>query len=245
MAFLTFLAGAVLMIALAVFSLLLIQPRWLFSFLESRTPGVLYFVKTQKPVIALTIDDGPDPETTPLILAALEKHHARATFFLVSDRLPGNGALVQRLLQAGHEIGNHLMDETPSIRLPHDQFVQALSSAHAVLSGFANILWFRPGSGWYNQEMLAAIRGLGYECALGSIYPFDAQIASEGFIRLQLFLRAAPGAIIILHDRGERGRRTAAVLDVILPELNRRGYLVTSLSGLIEKSGGERSLEAI
>jgi len=236
MSLLIFIAGAILLIALAVFSLLFIQPRWLLSFLESRTPGVIYFVTTRKPVIALTIDDGPDPVTTPLILAALEKYHARATFFLVSDRLPGNEALVERLLQGGHEIGNHLKDETPSIRLSHDQFVQALHSSHVFLARFARLRWFRPGSGWYNREMLAAIQGLGYECALGSIYPFDAQISSERFSRLHISLRISPGSILILHDRGDRGWRTAMVLEAILPELNEKGYHVTTLTDLVDKA---------
>jgi peptidoglycan/xylan/chitin deacetylase (PgdA/CDA1 family) len=238
-------AGAVLLISLAVFSLLLIQPRWLFSFLSSRSPGVIYFAKTRQPVVALTIDDGPDPETTPMILAVLEKHHAWATFFLVSDRLPGNEALVERLLQSGHEIGNHLKDEVPSIRLAPGLFVQALHSSHARLSHFGNLRWFRPGSGWYNREMLAAVDNLGYQCVLGSIYPFDAQVASERFSRLHLAMGAAPGAVIILHDCGDRGRRTAAVLEATLPKLAEKGYQVTTLSKLIEQSDGGRFLESI
>lgn len=240
MPLLILIAGIVLRLALVILSLLFIQPRWLFSWLGRRSPGVVFFAKTRQPIVALTIDDGPDPVTTALILAVLEKHQAQATFFLVSDRVPRNEAVVEQILQGGHEIGNHLKDEVPSIRLPPDQFALALSNSHQILSRFGELRWFRPGSGWYNREMLARAREFGYECALGSLYPFDAQIASKGFSKLHISLNLSPGSILILHDRGKRGRRTAAVLDDLLPHLKRRGFCVTTLSGLLEQSARGR-----
>ena len=68
--------------------------------------------------------------------------------------------------------------------------------------------------------------------ALGSVYPFDAQIPSTWFAERYILANAGPGAIIVLHDGGARGRRTAASLDGILPELAARGLEVTTLSDL-------------
>ena len=66
-------------------------PEWLIDRLATWYPGCLYRVSTQAPLVALTIDDGPDPRTTPLILAELGRQGARATFFLITERVRGQG----------------------------------------------------------------------------------------------------------------------------------------------------------
>ena len=127
---------------------LMFKPSWLINRLSAHTPEVLYSVQTQESILALTIDDGPDPSTTPRILDLLLDYDARATFFLLSDRIPGNEALVQRIVDEGHEIGNHLTDDQPSIRLSADEFEGRLLHAQEPLSQFGEVRWFRPGSGW-------------------------------------------------------------------------------------------------
>ncbi len=62
------------------------QPDWIVTLLAKLSPEVVYFVPTEEPVVALTLDDGPDPVTTPLILDVLKKHGARATFFVIGNR---------------------------------------------------------------------------------------------------------------------------------------------------------------
>jgi hypothetical protein len=80
--------------------------------------------------------------------------------------------------------------------------------------------------------MIDIMRRHGYRCALGSVYPFDATIPSRVFAARYILGHAQPGAVIVLHDGGSRGRRTADVLSEVLPELGRRGYRVVSLSEL-------------
>ena len=208
------------------------QPRWIIALLAKRSPEVIYFVETREPAAALTIDDGPDPATTGPILDLLKRYQARATFFLISGHIPGNEAVVRRMVAQGHELGNHLTTDEPSILLKGPEFEKRLLEAHTVLSRFAEVRWFRPGSGWYNREMLARLRKHGYRCALGSVYPFDPQIPSAWFSRRHVLARAHPGSIILLHDRGDRGNRTIEVLSAILPELKRRGLRLITLSEL-------------
>jgi peptidoglycan/xylan/chitin deacetylase (PgdA/CDA1 family) len=76
------------------------------------------------------------------------------------------------------------------------------------------------------------MRRAGYECALGSVYPVDAGLGWPWLSRRYILAHARPGAIIILHDRGQRGERTAAVLGRVLPELRARGYGIVTLSEL-------------
>ena len=204
-------------------------------------PQVLYSVETDAPVVALTIDDGPDPETTPALLELLRQSQAHATFFLIAERVSGNEGIVEEILSEGHEIGNHMLRDQPSIELDDEDFEARLVSAHSILSVFGPVHWFRPASGWYDDEMLATLALHGYRCALGSVYPFDAQIHSVGFARRVILWSTDPGDVIILHDGGERGRRTTKVLAGALPELKRKGYRIVTLSELVEIGGGGRS----
>lgn len=209
-------------------------PFWLVRAADVVTADCLFFVETDEPVIALTIDDGPDPETTPAILDVLAEHDARATFFLISGRVPGNEGVVERLVAEGHEIGNHFTAEKPaSFRLLADDFARDLLEADGVLSGFGNVRWARPADGIFTGVMVETMERHGYRCALGSVYAFDTLRRSAEPIATWTLRSARPGGVIVLHEVGERGERTAEALDTILPELAERGYRVVTLSELV------------
>jgi peptidoglycan/xylan/chitin deacetylase (PgdA/CDA1 family) len=80
--------------------------------------------------------------------------------------------------------------------------------------------------------MVATIERAGYRCALGSIYPFDAQVPSPAFASAFILANVRDGAVIVLHDGAARGHRTAKTLQRVLPALRTRGYRVVSLSEL-------------
>jgi peptidoglycan/xylan/chitin deacetylase (PgdA/CDA1 family) len=144
------------------------------------------------------------------------------------------------MIDENHELANHMQDEYPSILLDSSEFERQLVQSDEELSKFADIRWFRPGSGWYNDAMLSIIHKHGYTCALGSVYPFDPQLGSSWFITRYVLWKIQPGSVIVLHDYGSRGERTAAALDAVLPELTRRGYQVVTLSDLVDsQDGGE------
>jgi len=219
--------------------LIFLEPEWVVAQLRKRSPSVLYAIDTHRSVVALTIDDGPDSVETPKILDILEEQNAHATFFLISSRIPGNEAIVQRMLDEGHEIANHMVYDRPSIRLATDEFERQFLEADRVLSEYGQPRWFRPGSGWYNDGMLEIVEQHGYQCALGSVYPFDPQIGLSWFIKKYVLWKVQPGAIIVLHDYGDRGERTAEALKTILPELRDHGYQVVTLSDLVDQKDGK------
>jgi peptidoglycan/xylan/chitin deacetylase (PgdA/CDA1 family) len=236
------LSRKVLRVGSATFALLLaaggvvaLWPHWVVALLARCSPDVVYWVETEQPVVALTIDDGPDPVATPKILDVLKRHDAHGTFFLLSSRVPGNEDLVRRTVEEGHEIANHLVVDEASILLSDSEFERQLLEADGVLSDFAKVHWFRPGSGWYNDRMISILRRHGYQCALGSVYPFDPQVPSSWFATHHVLWNVRPGSIIVLHDYGARGERTATALATILPVLNRRGLRVVTLSELLDQ----------
>ncbi len=193
---------------------------------------VLFHIDTTKKVLALTIDDGPHAELTPEILDVLAEYKVPVTFFVVGDRIPGNEALLERMVAEGHELGNHLMNDQRSIQLGPVEFSQQLAQAHELLRPFGPVHWFRPGSGWYNMRMLEQVRPLGYRVVVGSVYPFDAHIQSVEFASTYILGNVRPGSIIILHDGEESRQATPEILRRILPALHDRGYRFETLSGL-------------
>jgi peptidoglycan-N-acetylglucosamine deacetylase len=206
--------------------------QWQVRRLAKDNPRVLYSVETSTRALALTIDDGPDPVTTPAILDLLERNGAHATFFIITGRVPGNEELLRRMVAEGHEIGNHLTRDEPSIKLAPEEFERQLLDSHELLSEFAAVRWFRPGSGRYNARMLATIERHGYRCALGSNYPFDPHIRWSWFSRRFILSNAQPGSIVILHDWTSKGRRTVKTLSRLLPQLRERGFDIVTLTEL-------------
>lgn len=207
-------------------------PVWLLDWVAARFPGCLYRLPMRAPLVALTLDDGPDGVSTPLILSELRRHGARATFFLIAERVRGREPLVRQLVAEGHEVANHFSQDRPGIHLSDARFARDLEHADRVLSPFGPVRWARPGSGWYSQAMIATMARYGYRCALGSVYPYDATIPSATFSIHYILRSVRPGGILVLHDGGQRGQRTARVLRAVLPELKRRGLRVVTLSEL-------------
>lgn len=208
-------------------------------------PGAVFEVKTNQRLVVLTIDDGPDIDTqdntTEKILNVLAEHDAKATFFLISSKIQKRESealqldpLIKRMTQEGHELGNHMLRDEPSINLG-DQFEPELMEAKAILDRYAPQSWMRPGVGFCSSQMREIAENNGYQTALGSIFPYDTAISwprfASWFIMNPLTLRK--GGIIVLHDDLQRGERTVQTLQRVLPVLQDKKYQVVTLSELL------------
>ena len=220
------------------------NPRAVIYRLAYHSPEVLYFAETKEKVIALTIDDGPHPVVTPQILEILNEHQVPATFFLIGGRVEHNEDIVRRIVSNGHEIGNHHMEDTPSIRFSDKEFEQQLLQTHGILSEFAQVKWFRPASGWFNKRMLRQLEKHNYKCALGSVYPYDAAIHNVTFLSNYILDNVFPGAIIILHDDAVKRKATVDVLKRIIPKLKSHGYRFVTLTELTKSKSAYQSKES-
>lgn len=199
-----------------------------------RHPDVVYAVPTDAPLLALTLDDGPDPLGTPALLDVLARHGATATFFVLGERAVAHPQLVEQIVAAGHELGNHGMHDVPALDLAPAAFTRDVRNAHDRLLAFqSDLRWYRPGSAWYDDAMVESVQRLGYTLALGSIYPFDAQLNGTSFAAWWLRVEANPGDVIVLHDGPDRGLRAAKILGVVLPDLAAKGLRAATLSELV------------
>jgi peptidoglycan/xylan/chitin deacetylase (PgdA/CDA1 family) len=220
-------------VALAAATIL--RPGFVVRRLSRRYPDVLFRHPTLERVVALTFDDSPHSTLTPRILNALAEYDARATFFAIGSKIPGNEDILRRLAAEGHELGNHMMEDAPSHRLSPDEFERQLFQTHALLEPYGGARWFRPGHGWFNRRMLEQVHRRGYRCAMASTYAYEFLTSLSGDCEArQILLNVRPGAVIVIHDGAEDRERTVVALRRMMPALRDRGYRVVTLSTLVE-----------
>jgi peptidoglycan/xylan/chitin deacetylase (PgdA/CDA1 family) len=179
--------------------------------------------------IALTFDDGPDPVTTPKVLDSLDKFGARATFFVIGNKIAGHEAILRRMQTAGDEIGNHSWSHPDFTKLTPEERIEQINKTQAALTsaGLSTARMFRPPYGALTAEIR---RTLPLPIALWNVDPKDWHESSEKILTANIISKARPGAIIVMHDTHPD---TVEALDKIVGELNKHYQLVT-LSQLVQ-----------
>jgi peptidoglycan/xylan/chitin deacetylase (PgdA/CDA1 family) len=220
-------------------------PTLLIRYFQHRWPDVLWHVPvpaTTK-VVALTIDDAPS-EYTSQILGILKENDAQATFFVIGGQVPGREGRLKEIVEAGSELGNHAMHDEASRALSDDELTNQINSVEALIDTAYDSAginrpprYFRPGSGFFSNRMRKLLEGLRYQLVLGSIYPHDAQIPYWRVNAAHILSMVRPGGIIICHDRRSW---TAPMLKKVVPELKRRGYRITTVTGLLKEASSGR-----
>ncbi len=191
------------------------------TILSALNPDVIYRIPNAGRTLYLTLDDGPS-EATSHILDVLRKHEVRATFFITADHI--RPELMRRIGAEGHQIAHHLKTTRSLDRLSDEQFHADFQATDKALATFHSVKLFRPPGGSISAEQIKYVHAQGYAVVVGTVYPLDHWLKSEGLIKLLARALVTEGGIIILHDSAIRGPRTAAVLDQLIPQLKQGGY---------------------
>jgi peptidoglycan/xylan/chitin deacetylase (PgdA/CDA1 family) len=212
--------------------------------------GARLYANVNDRVLALTLDDGPDPKLTRRVLKMLEDRGARATFFLLGEAAAENREsreTVDAIVAAGHEIANHTLRDVRSSKLPKQELLAALAETHRILTDdrTAPVKLFRPGGGvpgWTGHVTRIARRSpQHYPTVLASIYPHDVRIRDKDVIVRGVLRRARRGAIIALHEGATPPKqpdrtRIVEMLDEILRDLQARSFEVVTASELFARA---------
>lgn len=188
------------------------------------------------PQVALTIDDGPHPLTTPLMLAVLDNYNVHATFFLVGEKAEEYPELVRRIAADGHEIGNHSYRHARSHTLTAAEMsaeVKACSSIIKQLTGTPT-RYFRPPGGQMNKSGLRALACTDHTLVMWTNNANDWQKPAPEVIAESVTGSARPGDTILMH---QGSLESLHALPKILEGLHGRGYEVGTVSELLECEG--------
>src|SRR3954449_2859795 len=195
--------------------------------------------------VAITFDDGPDPRWTPKILDTLKAANVKATFFVVGVNAERYPALVRRIVNEGHEIGNHTYYH-PNLALCWPEHIRLELNATQLLleplTGRATTL-FRPpyaaDTGPTELSELAPLKiaeDLNYLVVLENIDPQDWARPGADIILQRIKQQRRDGNIILLHDAGGDRSQTVEALPRVLDWLHTRGDTIVPLSTLLGTS---------
>jgi peptidoglycan/xylan/chitin deacetylase (PgdA/CDA1 family) len=153
-------------------------------------------------MVALTFDDGPDPDVMPPLLDLLHRYQLQGTFFVAGIKAEEHPALVREILRRGHTVGNHSYRHDPLLMLrSRARLVDEIARTQEVLARFGiRPLAFRPPVGITNPKLAGVIEELRMDCITFSCRAGDfGNRRIEGLDRI-ILKKVRPGAIIMLHD---------------------------------------------
>jgi peptidoglycan/xylan/chitin deacetylase (PgdA/CDA1 family) len=188
--------------------------------------------------VALTIDDGPDPEVTPAVLDLLDAHGARATFFCIAERAARHPALVREIVRRGHSVQNHSHAHRHNFSLLGPRgFAREIEAAQQVLRDTAGEAprFFRAPAGLRNPFLAPVLHRLGLTLASWTRRGYDTRERDPRRVLQRLTRGLAAGDILLLHDghcaRDAQGHPVVlAVLPALLAELRRRQLVPVTLT---------------
>ncbi|MFD9124739.1 polysaccharide deacetylase family protein [Kitasatospora sp. NPDC059571] len=195
-----------------------------------RVGSPLFSLPSHDRLVALTIDDGPDPANTPVVLSILQQYGIRATFFLIGENAARQPALVREIADHGHHIANHTWTH-PDLRglsetTVRDELQRTCDLLHTA-TGRAPT-WFRaPGGDWSDVSLRVGAE-LGMRPMGWSVDPQDWARPGTSAITTRVLQAVGPGSIVLNHDGGGDRSQTIAALRMYLPVLIDEGYRFTA-----------------
>jgi cellulose synthase/poly-beta-1,6-N-acetylglucosamine synthase-like glycosyltransferase/peptidoglycan/xylan/chitin deacetylase (PgdA/CDA1 family) len=204
------------------------------------TTGHVQSYRLPSRTMALTFDDGPDPEWTPKILEVLRKHQVKATFFVVGTQVARHPDLVRQMVAEGHELGVHSFTHPDLATLPawrrrleYSQTQLAIAYAAGVETSLLRFPYSSRADAYDNSDwpLLREAGELGYLTVVNDTDSKDWARPGVDAIIANAMPAGYSGAISLWHDAGGDRSQTVAALDRFIPELQARGYRFTTVSG--------------
>ncbi|MDZ4720836.1 MAG: polysaccharide deacetylase family protein [Roseiflexaceae bacterium] len=187
--------------------------------------GTITQVRTDQHVAALTFDDGPDPQYTLPLLEVLERHGARATFFMLGQRARQYPELVQRVAAGGHAIGNHTFDHHQMPLINSLERYRQIRRCNRAIAPYGQQL-FRPPKGRQNIRSRFILTLMGYQVVTWSVQAEDWLIRDSDWMANRLEDQIIPGTIVLLHD---------SIWDPFAPETSDRSAMIAAIDTLLTR----------
>ena len=187
--------------------------RWIY-------PKALWRINPEERAVYLTFDDGPIPESTPFILDTLKEYDAKATFFMVGEDVKRHPDLYQRIVEEGHQVGNHTYNHMGSLKHYIVTYYNNVEKANEVIHSHL----FRPPHGWMWFGAYNMLRRK-YKIVMWDLVTRDYSHLLNAFDVLRnVVLYARNGSIITFHDSLKSIEKLRYALPASLRYLKEQGY---------------------
>ncbi len=191
--------------------------------------------EAEKPVIALTFDDGPSRQITPQIVEVLEEYGAKATFCVVGNRLQKNMDIGELIFESGSELIGHSWDHSYLTKLGTSSVEKQLLDTSALIEEITGAVpvFHRPPYGAVNSRVRNVSEGLGMSLLMWSVDPKDWKTRDAEITYEHILENVTEGCIILCHDLYES---TLELVKMLVPELLDRGYRFVTISELFSET---------
>lgn len=173
--------------------------------------------------VALTIDDGPEPEVTPQVLDMLDRLQIKATFFCIGRRAKLYPDLTREIVRRGHEVGNHSQQHHFNFSMSGpNAMMREVSAAQQTLTEIIGVQpkFFRAPAGLRNMFLAPVLSRLNLQLAHWSIRAYDTQAKNPERVKAKLLGGLKPGNIVLLHDgNAARTKSDQPMILAVLPSL--------------------------
>jgi peptidoglycan/xylan/chitin deacetylase (PgdA/CDA1 family) len=180
-----------------------------------------------EPVVALSFDDGPHPDTTPAILAILRAAGIKATFCVVGYAAQRYPELVKAIHDEGHTLCNHTMHHVQKLGdRPANVITEELRDVGDLVERSAGVRpsFFRAPGGTWAPNLIDEVHHQGMRALGWNVDPADFERPGAAVITNRVMAQLRPGAVILLHDGGGDRSQTVAQLGALIERLRAHGY---------------------
>jgi peptidoglycan/xylan/chitin deacetylase (PgdA/CDA1 family) len=199
--------------------------------------GIVPRVETAQPLVALTFDDGPTARFTDEILAILREEGVRATFFVVGEALERSPAECQKLVTAGHELGNHSYSHQRMVLRSYSFIQEEIERTDELirLCGYEGEIHFRSPNGKKLILLPCYLHHTGRKNIFWDVAPEgEREVAADASKIVDYVVRETrPGSIILLHIMYKSRAESRAALPGIIHGLREKGYHFVTVSELL------------
>lgn len=200
---------------------------------------VYYHYKTVEPYLSLTFDDGPRKSQTLKTLSILKKYDIKATFFVVGENIEYQKDVLKEVYNQGHEIGNHMYAHENINKISKKEIKESIIKTNNLIkevTGKSPSI-IRPPYGIVNDDLKQICDELDMDIILWTDDKDskDWELIPESEIINNVTKKVSNGDIFLFHDGNEKYKNTLSAIDVIIPQLQKKGYKWVTVSTLINK----------
>ncbi len=168
-------------------------PNWI---RKSKSDRIWDFSVSSKSIF-LTFDDGPQEEVTEWVLDLLDQENIQATFFCVGNNVALNPKIYQRILDSGHQVGNHSYTHPNAWKTPTEDYLKDVEKAKEVIQSN----YFRPPYGKISNKIVKEVENMGMTTVMWSLlsYDFEQDLDVEKQLK-NVLSKVEPGDVVVFHD---------------------------------------------
>ncbi len=201
------------------------------------TGDVICRAKTNDLIVALSFDDGPTREGVDAVLPELEKRGVKATFFLIGKHMETAPGQAERIVAAGHELGNHSYSHVRMWGRSMDWYRDEIARTNALLqkAGVKNPILFRPPFGRRLFGLPSTVKGANMKFVTWDVGDDVAHHPTPQEYAQDIISRTKPGSIILIHPMYKGNHVERKALPFVLDGLLKKGYRIVPVGTLLGK----------